>query len=176
MLDLFAPQEVTDTFQWIVALFAGSGAVEAIKRANDIPLKTYYPIRFNGRGEPIPLWKNYLFMQYQENLTTQLCHSTRQFIKILSMRDDEGKIYPILVRKEAISENMRLLVSGRFNDKSYRRRHYGRGSIVRVVEGTFIDKRVRLEMDVEPDWPGTRKVIIDINGLKGSIELWKLSL
>jgi hypothetical protein len=31
-------------------------------------------------------------------------------------------------------------------------------------------------MDIPSDMPGNRKVLTDINGLKGSIELWKLSL
>jgi hypothetical protein len=175
MYDLFT-QVQPDDFHWVVGLFAGSGATDAIRKANEVPLKTFYPIRFNGNGEPIPLWRPYLFIEHREDLTTMICRSTKKFIKILSMRDKWGQEYPVKVRKNAIDDHLTLLMSGRFNDRNYKRRRYGRGSIVRVVDGTFIDKRVRLLVDIEPDWPGTKKVAIDINGLRGSIELWKLSL
>jgi hypothetical protein len=175
MLDLFTQTQSND-FHWVVGLFAGNGATDVIRKANEVPLKTFYPIRFNGRGEPLPLWRPYLFIEHRNDLTTKICRSTKKFIKILSMRDDEGQEYPVMVRKHAINAHMQLLMSGKFNDRTYKRRHYGKGSIVRVMDGTFIDKRVILETDVEQDWPGTRKVPIDINGFKGSIELWKLSL
>lgn len=175
MLDLFS-QQSTEDFKWIVAVFASTGAVEAIRLANEVPLKTFYPIRFNGRGEPMPLWRPYLFIEYRRILTTQICRSTNKFIKVLTMRDNEGFEYPVMVRKNAIDEHMSLLLRGQFNAKVFKRRFYGRGSIVRVTDGNFIDKRVRLEMDVTPDMPGTKKVLININGWHGSIELWKLSL
>lgn len=175
MQDLFN-QQSTEDFHWVVAVFASTGAVEAIKKANEVPLKTFYPIRFNGRGEPMPLWRPYLFIEYREILTAHVCRSTRKFIKVLQMVDNDGRSYPIMVRKDAINEHMSLLLRGHFDDKIYKRRFYGRGSIVRIVEGNFIDKRVKLEMDVTPEMPGTKKVMININGFKGSIELWKLSL
>lgn len=176
MFDLFSDAHQGESFNWVVAMFAGSGAVDAIRRANDIPLKTYFPIRFNGSGIPVPLWRNYLFIEFREVLTLQLCRNTGKLLKILSMRDEDGKLAPVLLRKNVIDENLGLMIMGKFNDKTYLRRFYGRGSVVRVIEGTFIDKRVKLDMDIEPHMQGNRKVIIDINGVKGSIELWKLAL
>ena len=46
MQDLFSEQTQND-FNWVVAVFANTGAAEAIRRANEIPLKTFYPIPFN---------------------------------------------------------------------------------------------------------------------------------
>ena len=175
MIDLFG-QVQQDDFHWVVGMFTGNGATDAIRRANQVPLRTYYPIRFNGKGEPVPLWRNYLFIEYREDLTSSLCRATKKFIKVLSMRDDEGNQYPIRVRRNAIDMHMQLLMKGKFDDKTFLRRFYGRGSLVRVVEGTFIDKRVRLEIDVTPDLPGNSKIPININGFKGSIDLWKLAL
>jgi hypothetical protein len=163
-------------FRWSVAMFRGSGATEAIKKANQVPLKTYYPLKMNRFGDFTPLWRNYLVIEYVQNTTIDVCRSAQNFIKMLTMRDDEGNNYPILVRKEAISENMRLLRLGKFDEKPLIRPFYGRGSIVRVVEGTFHDKKVRLEMDVAPHLDGNSKVMININGLRGSIDLWKLQL
>jgi hypothetical protein len=180
MLDLFTGHgcatNIRDDFRWSVAMFRAHGASEAIKRANQVPLRTYYPIKFNIYGDPIPLWRNYLFIEFKQSLTINICRSTSLFIKVLSMSDDEGVLHPILVRKEAIDENMRLLQLGRFNDKMFIRRFYGRGSVVRVTSGMFQDKKVRLENDVAPDMPGDRRVVVNINGLRGSIEIWKLAL
>lgn len=173
--DLFDQQSVND-FHWIVAVFANTGAVDVIRKANEVPLKTFYPIRFNGRGEPIPMWRHYLFIEFRQFITAEICRSTKKFIKVITMRDNFGIEYPVMVRKNAINEHMGLLLSGKFNDKLRMRRFYGKGSFVRVIEGTFIDKRVKLDMDITPDMPGNKKVLVDINGFKGSIELWKLSL
>jgi hypothetical protein len=165
-----------DDFHWIVAVFAGSGASDAIKVAHKIPLKTYFPVRFNGKNEPIPMWRNYLFIEFREQLTLQICRKTTKFLKILSFHDEEDVLRPILVRKNAINEHIEMMMQGKFNEKYLIRRFYGRGSIVRVIDGNFIDKRVRLEIDVEPNMPGSRKIPIDINGCKGKIELYKLAL
>lgn len=175
MQDLFAPQAQND-FKWVVAVFANTGATEAIRKANEVPLKTFYPIRFNHKGLPVPLWRHYLFIEFRNSITAQVCRSTTKFIKVLTMRDEEGIEYPVMVRKNAIDEHMGLLLAGKFNSRSTVRRYYGRGSLVRVLEGNFIDKKVRLESAVTPDMPGTRKIAIDINGWKGSIEIWKLAL
>lgn len=175
MLDLFASQ-TQDDFKWVVAVFANTGAVEVIRRANDVPLRTFYPIRFNVKGEPIPLMRPYLFIEFRNTVTAQICRSTRKFIKVITMRDDEGIEYPVMVRKNAIDEHLSLMLAGRFNSKTHTRRYYGKGSIVRVLDGIFMDKRVRLDTDITPDMPGNRKVTIDINGMKGSIEIWKLAL
>jgi len=177
-MDLFAGSATTlgPDFRWSVAVFKAHGAVEAIKRANQVPLKTYYPFKIDKRGNFTPLWRNYLFLEFRQSLTLEVCRTTRNFIKMLTMRDDEGETYPILVKKEAITENMRLLQLGKFDDKTFLRSFYGKGSLVRVTEGTFQDKRVRLEMDILPNMEGKTKVSVDINGWKAQIELWKLSL
>jgi hypothetical protein len=175
MQDLFATQTQND-FKWVVAVFANTGATEAIRKANDVPLKTFYPIRFNQKGLPVPLWRHYLFIEFRDTLTAQVCRSTKKFIKVITMRDEEGIEYPVMVRKNAINEHLGLLLSGRFNSRSTVRRYYGKGSIVRVLEGNFIDKKVRLETDVPPSMPGNKKVQIDIGGFKASIEIWKLAL
>jgi hypothetical protein len=175
MLDLFSNTQ-SQNFWWVVGVFRNDGATEVIKRANDIPLHTYYPIRINSRGEPVPLFKNYLFIQFVQPLTLQICHSTTKFLKLISSHDEEGILYPVLVPKDAIDENLNLVAQGKFNDRAYLRRFYGKGSLVRVIEGIFIDKKVRLDSDITPDMPWNKKVVIDINGYKGSIELWKLAL
>jgi hypothetical protein len=175
MQDLFGHLHQND-FHWIVAVFANTGAVDAIRRANEIPLKTFYPIRFNGHGQPMPMWRHYLFIEYREILTTQVCRSTKKFIKILSMRDQWGQEYPVMVRKNAINDHLNLLLAGQFDERVRMRRFYGVGSLVRVIDGNFIDKRVRLEMDVDPKMPGTQKVSVSIGNWNGKIELWKLSL
>jgi hypothetical protein len=178
MLDLFAQNSPQiDDFHWAVAIFASSGATEAIKRANDAQLRTFYPFKININGEPIPLWRNYLFIQFVDNLTTEICRSTTRFMSFISETDPETGIKkPRLVRKDAINENLAMLKLGKFDDKTYRRRFYGCGSIVRVIEGPLIDKKVKLAMNIEPEMPSTKKVLIDINGCRGKIELWKLAL
>jgi hypothetical protein len=177
MLDLFTQnQQESYDFSWIVAVFAGLGASEVIKRANNVPLKTFYPFRIAYNGEPIPLWRNYLFVEFRERVTIDVCRSTSKFLKVLSIHDKEGILHPVLVRKDAIRENLELLQRGKFNDKVYLRRFYGYGSLVRVIEGTFIDKKVRLEQDVAPLTPGNRKINVSIGGWSGKIELYKLDL
>jgi hypothetical protein len=173
--DLFAPQAQNE-FKWVVAVFANTGATEAIRKANEVPLKTFYPIRFNHKGLPVPLWRHYLFIEFRNSITAQVCRSTKKFIKVITMRDDEGIEYPVLVRKNAIDEHLGLLLSGKFNSRPTIRRFYGKGSIVRVLEGTFIDKKVQLESNITPNMPGNKKVQIDIGGFKASIEIWKLAL
>jgi hypothetical protein len=173
--DLFTGKQI-DNFKWIVAIFNGDGATLVIIRAHRCNLATYYPIRLNNHGDPVPLFKNYLFVEFREYITLDICRSTSNFIKVLSARDDEGLARPVLVPRNAIDENRAMVMAGRFNERSLQRQFYGRGSLVRVLEGTFIDRRVRLEEDVFPDWRGNHKVKVDIDGLKGVIEVHKLAL
>jgi hypothetical protein len=184
MKDLFAPETnghhyltpLEDPFRYICGVFSGNGATEAIKRANEIPLFTFYPIRFNRHGEPTPLYRSYLFVEFREGISINLCRTTSHFIKVISERDDAGISRPILVRKEAIKESMAMVMQGRFNERIIDRRFYGKGSIVRVLDGHFIDQKVRLDIDVTPEMNGNHKVRLDINGLKATIELFKLAL
>jgi transcription antitermination factor NusG len=175
MLDLFGNAEIGD-FRWAVAIFQGSGATEVIQRANEVELHTYYPIRINKNGEPVPLWKNYLFVEFHEQLTLSICRSTFKFMRLISTHDEEGILKPVLVPKNAIDENLRLLRQGKFNDKSYRRRFYGRGSLVKVIDGIFTDKRVKLETDLPSHIPGNKMVAVSIGGWNGKIEIFKLAL
>jgi hypothetical protein len=139
-------------------------------------LATYFPIRFNARGEATPLWRAYLFAEFRDGITIDILRSTSKFIRIISERDDEGIYQPVLVRRNAVQESMAMVMEGKYNERIIERRYYGRGSIVRVLEGNFIDKKVRLEMDVWPEMPGRTKVKVDINGVKAVIELFKLAL
>jgi hypothetical protein len=185
MMDLFGPPKtnghaylkpVEDEFRWIVGVFKGDGATQVIQRAHKKELKTFYPIRRNIRGEYTPLWKAYLFIQFVEGVSIELCRTTSDFIRIISERDGDGLAMPVLVRKDGINESMKLMTMGKFDDVVFKRRTYGKGSIVRVLEGNFIDTKVRLEMDVTPDMPGGTRVRVDVNGLKATIELFKLAL
>ena len=161
--DLFAPKinghsYLKDDFRWVVAIFMTDGAVEVIKRANENDLKTFYPIRKNIRGEYKPLWANYLFIQFIETVTIDLCRTTSKFIKVISARDDEGIIRPILVRKDAIAESLRLMTQGKFDAVTFKRRFHGRGAIVRIIDGPFLDKIARLEIDVLPEMKATKRL------------------
>ena len=186
MLDLFggAPKTnghaylkpVEDPFRYVCGVFSGDGAVQILQRANQVPLATYFPIRFNGKGEPVPLWRNYLLIEFREGVTINLCRTTTQFIKVVSERDEEGLMHPVLVKREAVKQSMAMVLEGKFNERIIERRFYGRGSIVRVIEGTFIDKKVRLEENILPEWHGNHKVKVDLDGIKAVIELYKLAL
>jgi hypothetical protein len=92
MKDLFAPRinghsyfkPVEDPFRYICGVFSGDGATQVIQRANEIPLATYFPVRFNGNGEPVPLWRNYLLIEFREGVTINLCRTTSNFLKVIS--------------------------------------------------------------------------------------------
>jgi transcription antitermination factor NusG len=184
MRDLFAPKvnghaflkPLDGPFRWVVGVFSGNGATEIIRRAYAKDLKTFYPIRRNLAGEYTPLWRAYLFVEWRETVTIDLCRTTTHFIKIVSERDENGLQHPVLVRKDAIAESLRLMTQGKFDDVTFQRRAYGKGAIVRVIEGNFIDRKVRLEMNVTPDMTGRTRVKVDIDGIKGTIELHKLAL
>ena len=184
MPDLFAAptngyhylKPLEDPFRWVCAVFAQDGAVQAIIRANKAELKTYYPIKFNGKSEPQPLWRNYVFVQFIEGITIDLCRDTPKFIQLISARDDEGIVRPILVRRNAIQENMAMVLQGRFNERLLVRRFYGRGTVVRILDGIMAEKKGILQMDVTPDMRGNTKVSIEVNRVKCLIELHKLAL
>jgi hypothetical protein len=181
--DLFngAIYKPTDEFRWVVAKFnaKSNGAPQVMRRANKIPLMTFFPLRYNRKGEPVALWGGYLFIEWREGVTINLCKTTNHFICLISARDNDGIIRPILSRRNAIDETMHMLMSGRFDERpeSLRRaRHYRRGAVVIVLDGIMHDRKVRLEQDIPPDMKGTRKVCIDISGVKGQIEVSKLAL
>jgi hypothetical protein len=179
-VDLFAPNGYhyldRDKFRWIVAIFMADGASVTIRRANANDLKTYYPIKFKGNGEPVPLFINYLFLEWREDITLQICRATTKFIKVLSAHDEEGILRPILIRRNAVEENRAMVIAKGFNERTITRSFYGKGSLVRVIEGNFIDKRVRLEQDILLEMCGRTKVRVNIGGINATIELFKLAL
>jgi hypothetical protein len=180
MLDLFSGADGAnmnlESFEWTVAMFRNKGATEAIKRANDYALRTYYPFKRNKVGDFVPLWRNYLFIEFKQQLTLTICRSTSNFIKILCIPDDEGINQPVLVRKNVIDENLRLVQQGKFDDIEFRRRYYGIGSLVNIISGDFIGRKVELLADIPPDITGNKKIPVSINGWKASIEVFKLAL
>jgi hypothetical protein len=176
MLNLFEENSTIRDFNWIVATFQGCGASDVIRRANEIPLKTYYPLRMNIYGNLVPLWRNYLFLEFRESITIPICRSTFKFINIISTHDDEGTLKPVFVPKNAICENLNLVQSGIFDNKIYSRRFYGKGSLVKVIDGVFNGMTVRLEEDIEPDIPGNRTVSVNLGGWNGKIEVFRLVL
>jgi transcription antitermination factor NusG len=184
MRDLFAPKinghsflkPVEDEFRWVVGVFSGNGAVEVMQRAHAKEIKTYFPIKFNGKGEPVPLWRSYLFIEFVEGISIELCRTTSNFLKIISERDNDGILRPLLVKKDAISESLNLMKQGRYNDVTFKRNFYGKGSLVRVLEGNFIDMKVKLRENVTSHMRGIHKVSVEINGIRAKIELFKLSL
>lgn len=170
MLDLFSSVDQTD-FCWIVAIFQGCGASDVIKRANEIPLTTYYPLKIDRDGNLVPLWRNYLFIEHQWRISVDICRSTSKFIKFIN----NGGL-PVLVPKNAINAHLELVSQGKFNAKTFSRRFYGRGALIRVLEGHFMNKKVRLEADLEPDMPKNRLIPVSIGNWKGQIEVFKLAL
>jgi hypothetical protein len=83
---------------------------------------------------------------------------------------------PVLVRRNAVEESMRMILKGHFNDVAPKRRFYGKGSIVVVLDGAFMNQKVRLEEDVAPQMKGTQRIRVDFNGIKAKIEVYKLAL
>ena len=121
--DLFGAQ--IDSFRWIVGVFSGNGATQTIIKANKCDLLTYYPIRHNKDGEPTPIFRNYLFVEFREYITIDLCRATTNFIKVLSAGDDDGLVRPMLVRRNAVDENRAMVMAGRFNERRFMQlRHY----------------------------------------------------
>jgi transcription antitermination factor NusG len=171
-MDLFQNQPKENNFYWIVGVFSGNGALEAIRRAIDYHLQIYYPHKLNQNNQLVPLWKNYLFIEYVPKISVQICRNATRFIKIISI---DGE--PVLVRHDAIDESLQLLKLGKYNDRvTFIRRFYERGSLIRVIEGNFADKKVKLEMDIVPDMPDYKKVKVSIGNWSGRIELFKLAL
>lgn len=174
--DLFGGP-VDDPFRWCVAIFVANGATQIIQRANAVPLATYYPIFINEAGEYVPVFRNYLFIEFKESSTYKLCHSSLNFVRMITAREVEKDIYkPILVRRDAIKESAELLRQGRFNELEVRRRFYGRGSRVLVKDGNFSGKLVTIQIDIKPSMGGKVSVPVDINGHRATIELFKLAL
>jgi hypothetical protein len=173
MLDLFTHDSCAtpEEFNWSVAMFKDKGATQVIRRANDQSLKTYYPFKRNRLGDFVPLWRNYLFIEFRQYITINICRSTSNFIKILSIDNQ-----PILVRKSMINESMKLFHLGTFDDIIFKRPFYGKGSIVTIINGDFSDRKVELLANIPSDMSGAKKVPISIGGWRATIEVFKLAL
>ena len=167
---------VEDPFRYICGVFSGDGATQIMQRASTIPLQTYFPIRFNGKGEPIPLWRNYLLIEFREGVTINLCRTTSYFLKVISEKDEDGLVTPVLVKRDAVKQSMAMVLEGKYNERIINRRFYGKGSIVAVLHGVMATRKVRLEQNVTPEMPGSQRVKIDMDGIKGTIEMYKLAL
>jgi hypothetical protein len=116
-------------------------------------------------------------MEFIEFVTIDVCRNTPSFVKIISARDPDSDIVePVMVRRGAIAESMRMLVAGKFNDVAVQRPFHGKGSLVMVTEGSFVSRKVRLEIDVTPQMRGGLKMPVSIDGVKAVIELHKLAL
>jgi hypothetical protein len=183
MPDLFgAPKTnghayLDDPFRWLISLFGQGGATLAIIKANKLGLSTYYPIRINAKGDPTSLWRNYLMIEFSEFTTIDLCRNAPHFMNIISARDPGDDLSrPVMVRRDAIAENMRLIMAGHFDSVAPRRQFYGRGSLVRVTDGAMQMRWVRLEADIPPDMAGNQSVAVSIGPWRGTIELFKLAL
>jgi hypothetical protein len=180
--DLFAPRinghaYLDDPFRWLISLFGQDGATRAIIKANKLGLSTYYPIRINATGEPKPLWRNYLMIEFREFVTIDLCRNTPHFMNIISARDPDDELSrPVMVRRNAVQQNMEMVLAGHFDDFAPRRQFHGRGSLIRVIEGAMMERRVRLEADISPEMPGHYAVAVSIGPWRGTIELFKLAL
>jgi hypothetical protein len=159
VIDLFTPRTnghnrlsaLEDPFRWVVGVFSGNGAVEIIRRANKRDLRTFYPVRTTVNGESAPLWRSYLFIEFREAVTINLCRTTANFIKMVSERDEDGVAHPVLVRKNSIDESLRLMTQGKFDNVTFKRNFHGRGTIVRIIGGAMAEQRARLEVDVTTD-------------------------
>jgi hypothetical protein len=69
-----------------------------------------------------------------------------------------------------------MMVAGKFNDVAVQRPFHGKGSLVMVTEGSFVSRKVRVEIDVTPQMRGGLKVPVSIDGIRAVIEIFKLAL
>ena len=181
MLDLFQNHRCAniwkDEFRWALAVFRQKGALEAMRRAKANQLMTYYPVKFNTANKVVPLWSNYLFIEFKRSLTMQICRCTSNFIRIVSAENIEtGENEPILIRRNAIDESMQLFMNGFYNESVRVRPFYGYGSLVKINDGDFAGKRVRLLCDIPSDMSGNKRIVVDLEGWKVNIEIFKLNL
>jgi hypothetical protein len=86
-------------------------------------------------------------VEWHEQITLEICRATSKFIRVIRVRDEEGILRPMMVRRSAINESLRLVTMGKFNEVEFKRQFH---SIVRVIEGNFMDRKVTLEIDVPP--------------------------
>jgi hypothetical protein len=173
--DIFGEYQQYDKFFWSVGIFAGNGANEAIKHAIDEHLEVFYPYRLNKSGDFTPLWKNYLFIEWIDNLSIDVCNRCNKFIKFISF-DDSNK--PFLVKHDSINECLEMMRMGKYNIGSPVRSFRNAGSriMIRDQNSNFDRMRVLLLCDVTPNMSGTKRIPVELNGWRVLIEVNKLWL
>jgi hypothetical protein len=173
--DIFGEYQRYDKFFWSVGIFAGNGANEAIKRAIDARLEVFYPYRLNKSGDFTPLWKNYLFIEWIDNLSVDVCNHCNKFIRFISF-DDSNK--PFLVKYDSISECLEMMRMGKYNIGNPVRSFRNAGSkvMIRDQNSNFDRMRVLLLCDITPNMSSTRRVPVELNGWRVLIEINKLWL
>jgi len=168
--DLFGGYNKYDKFFWAVGIFSGNGAMETIKYALDARLETFFPYKVNKRGEFTPLWKNYLFIEYINPVTTLVCRQNSKFINFINFNGQ-----PELIYRNAIDECLKLLRLGKYNHILPQRTYIERGTEVRIMnDNNFDGKLVKLLCDVTPDMSDNRRIPVDFGNLKMMIEIRKL--
>jgi hypothetical protein len=175
MQDLFSTSEPAQNTEinWILSVFYGNGAIEAIRKAIEYQLQIYYPHKINKNNQIIPIWRSYLFLEFIPKISVEVCRFSSKFVKVITDKDGS----PILIRQSMLNESLELLKSGWYNDISPQRKYYNGGATVRINSQDFWNgKFVRLLCDIQPSWSDDKMVPIEINGWKCLIELRKLAL
>jgi hypothetical protein len=172
--DLFGTYQQYDKFFWSVGIFAGNGATEAIKYALDARLEVFYPHHLNKNGDFVPLWKNYLFIEWIDNVSVSVCRKCNKFIKFISF-DENNR--PFLVGRNNIDECLEMLKMGKYNIISKERDFYPAGSVVMIRDDNYFDRMwVKLLCDIGSFMNGKHRVPVELNGWKINIEINKLFL
>lgn len=170
--DLFGTYMKDDKFFWAVGVFTGNGALETIKYAIDARLETFFPHRLNKVGNFVPLWRNYLFIEYNNPATVDTCRLSSKFLGFIKFNGQ-----PELVYRDAIDECLKLLKLGKYNFAHFRRPHMEKGTTVRVMnDSNFNGKLVRILCNITPDMHEARKIPVELGNLKIMIEIRKLFL
>lgn len=168
--DLFGTYNEKDKFLWAVGVFNGNGAHEIIKYALDARLETFFPHRLNKLGNFIPLWRNYLFIEYIPPMTAQVCRQSSKFLGFINFNGQ-----PELVYRNAIDECLKLLQLGKYNFTHLRRSHVSKGTYVRIMnDNNFQGKLVKILCDVTPEMHETKRIPVELGSMRMMLELRKL--
>jgi transcription antitermination factor NusG len=171
-MDVFGEYQKYDKFFWSVGMFSGNGAKETIRYALEAHLEVFYPHRLNKSGNFVPLFGNYLFIEYILPTTVMICRQSSKFYGFISF---DGQ--PELVRRNSIDECLRLLKMGKYNHVFTHHSYIRKGTLVRILsEDNFNGKLVRLLCDVAPDMPNNKRVPVDFGNIKLMIEIGKIRI
>ena len=166
--DMFGTYNPEESFYWSVAVFNANGASEVIPHAIEHKLHIFYPFRCNKKGNFTPLWKSYLFIEYDPDLTLRICRKSLKFSYFITFNGE-----PELVPKNAINECLQRLKAGEYNDKVPKTKVLSAGSIVTInIPGALQSLQAKLLTNVIV---GTdKKAIVMLNGWKTTIDVNKL--